>query len=97
MTFKHDALVYLGLIMVILAFVTSAFVIRTTPDTDDPEARKIRFAAVTFTGILTLFIFTAILYFSEPTGPGEKIFEKALTSMSPLAGAIIGYLFGAKK
>jgi hypothetical protein len=46
-----------------------------------------------FAGILTIFIFCSILYMFS-SGAGKDVFDKALTGMTPLAGVIIGYLFG---
>lgn len=93
---KYDPLVYLALAAFLIVVGIAAWLISKTPDTGDLDTRKIRFAAVTFTGILMLFVFTAILYFVDPTGPGKEIFDKAITSMTPLAGAIVGYLFAAR-
>jgi cytochrome bd-type quinol oxidase subunit 2 len=93
---KYDLLVYLALLAFLIVIAIAAWVLMGTPDTPDLDTRKIRFAAVTFTGILMLFVFTAILYFVEPQGPGKEIFDKAVTAMTPLAGVIIGYLFGSR-
>ena len=68
-----------------------------TPDSGDLDTRKVRFAAVTFTGILMLFVFTSVLYFVDPQGPGKEIFDKAVTAMTPLVGAIIGYIFASRR
>lgn len=67
-------------------------------DEVDLEVRKIRFASVTFAGIMVLLVFVALLYFLDRPGStaGQVIFEKTLTSLTPLAGAIIGYLFGGR-
>lgn len=78
----------------------AAWVIHKLPeDNVDIEIRKIRFAAATFTGILILFVFAAILFFADTKtdGVGKVIFEKAITAMTPLAGVIVGYLFGTKQ
>lgn len=94
-----SALVWLALAGVIFAITLAAIVIQRAGDQADIETRKIRFAAATFTGLLMLFIFTSVLYYSDTEGStrGKEIFEKAFTAMSPLAGAIIGYLFGSKQ
>jgi len=92
---SYDLLVYFALLSVVVVIGISAYVIKRTPDDVDLETRKIRFAAATFTGILLLFVFCAVLYFVQPDGPGKVIFDKAITAMSPLAGAIIGYFFGS--
>lgn len=60
------------------------------------EVLKARFAQVTFVGILVLVIFTSLLYVADPAGAGKEIFEKALTALTPLAGAIIGYYFAGR-
>jgi amino acid transporter len=96
MKVEHDLLVYLALGSFLLVFLISAFVLMRTSDQGDLDTRKLRFAAVTFTGILMLFVFTAILYFVKPDGPGKEIFDRAVTAMTPLAGAIIGYLFTSR-
>jgi hypothetical protein len=76
------------------------------------EARKVRFAAATFTGIMFLFVFIATLYFAgenssttttgcscpcPSTSAGKEIFEKGVTAMFTLAGSIVGYLFGTSR
>jgi NADH:ubiquinone oxidoreductase subunit 6 (subunit J) len=95
--FKYDALVYIGLLAVVGIIVVAALVVKSTPEAADFETRKIRFAAATFTGILMLLLFTAILYFVDATGPGKEIFEKVFTGLSPIGRGIIGYFFSAKK
>lgn len=76
----------------------SGWVLLRLPKADDIETQKVRFAAATFTGIMTVFVFAAALYFldTRSEGPGKDIFEKAMTAMTPLVGVIVGYLFGAK-
>jgi hypothetical protein len=99
----NTSIIYIGLALIapIAAIVFGAIVVIRTPDEVDLETRKIRFAAAMFTGILVLFIFAAILYFAQCTtncnGSGQAIFDKAVTAMTPLAGVIIGYLFGTRK
>ena len=95
--FNYDALVYLGLVAVVAIILVAAYVVKVTPEAADIETRKIRFAAATFTGILMLFLFTAILYFVDASGPGKEIFDKVFTGLSPIAGGIIGYFFAVKK
>lgn len=89
----------IALVVVLIALLVSALVIMRSGEKVELEVRRIRFAAATFTGILILFIFTAILYFADDPGrfAGKEIFEKAVTAMTPLAGVIIGYLFGTKQ
>ena len=95
---NFDLLVYLALVGVVIVIIIGALVIVWAGDKVDIETRKIRFAAATFTGILMLFIFSAVLYYADidDSGRGKDIFEKAVTAMTPLAGAIIGYLFGSR-
>jgi hypothetical protein len=83
---------------VVLAFVVASIIIFRTEPSLKTEVIRARFAMVTFTGILVLFIFTAILYAGDgsASGIGKDIFDKAVTGMTPLAGAIIGYLFGSR-
>ena len=91
-------LVLISLIAVLFAITLAAIVIQRAGESVDLETRKIRFAAATFTGLLMLFIFTAVLYFADEkdSNRGKEIFEKAFTAMTPLAGAIVGYLFGTR-
>lgn len=93
----YDLLVYLGLAGIILVVWVAARVLATTEGDVGLPTRKIRFAAATFTGMLMLIIFVSILYFVDPTGPGKAIFDKVFNAITPLAGALIGYFFGAKE
>jgi amino acid transporter len=103
MNMQFDLFIYLAVVVVLAAFVLAAIVLlKRTPDAKDLETRKIRFAAVMFTGILTLFLFVAMLYFGAADGSGNQqaareIFDKAATAMTPLAGVIIGYIFGTRQ
>jgi cytochrome bd-type quinol oxidase subunit 2 len=93
-------LVYLALGAVVLVVVLGAWVILKTPESVDFEARKLRFAAATFTGITMLFVFVSVLYFAggeSQDSPGRQIFDKGFTAMFTLAGTIVGYLFGSTK
>jgi cytochrome bd-type quinol oxidase subunit 2 len=95
---EFDLLVYLALVLVVVVIGIAAWVLVKTPDATDPEARKLRFAAATFTGITMLFVFAASLYVAGgEDGPGREIFDKGLTAMFTLAGSIVGYLFGSAK
>jgi hypothetical protein len=85
----------LGIGFVLVVFVLAAIVIGTTPTSPDAEIVRMRFAQVLFVGIITTLIFASILYLFSP-GPGAAIFDKTLTAMTPLAGVVIGYLFGSK-
>ncbi|MEX8518178.1 MAG: hypothetical protein AB3X44_06655 [Leptothrix sp. (in: b-proteobacteria)] len=89
----------LALAGVIITVIIAALVIHRLPETTDIETKKIRFAAATFTGIMIVFVFAAILYFGDPEAKnaGKEIFEKAITAMTPLVGVIVGYLFGTKQ
>lgn len=88
----------LALAGVILTVIFAGLVLLRLPVAPDIETQKIRFAATTFTGILIVFVFAAILYFGDPgaKNAGKDIFDKAITAMTPLIGVIVGYLFGAK-
>lgn len=83
---------------VIAIVVFAGWVVKNLPEEADLETRKIHFAGATFTGILMLFVFAAILYFADKSGStaGKDIFEKAVTAITPLAGVIVGYLFGTR-
>ena len=84
--------------LLIVAVITGLVLLRTKEDVD-LETRKIRFASVTLTGILMLLVFATTLYFvDEPSSNrGEKIFDRILTALTPLVGALIGYLFGGAR
>ena len=96
MIFKYDLLVYLGLFGVIVTMLIIASVLLRVREEVDFETRKLRFAASTCASIVMLFIFSAILYFVDGNGPGKDIFDRAITSMSPLVGVIIGYFFSSR-
>lgn len=87
-------------ILVIAALITvlTGRAVVQAADAEDFETRKIRFAAVTFSGIVVLILASAVLAFNAPTmeSPGVKVFETILTALTPIAGGIIGYLFAAK-
>jgi len=91
------ALIAVG--FVVVAFIGTGLVIWKTNNVSDVEIVKLRFAQVMFVGIITTFIFTAILYMYASGDHGDRgkdIFDKAIAAMTPLAGVIIGYLFGSK-
>ena len=69
-----------------------------TPHTDDVEMVKLRFASVTFAGVFILFALAAALFLQNPipNGPGQVIFDRLVTAVTPLTGVIIGYLFGTR-
>ena len=92
-----NILVIVALLVVVIGIGTGAWVVVRTPDTAELEASKVRFAAATFTGILLLIVFVSVLYFAAPTGPGKQIFGAIVPALTPIAGAILGYLFGTKK
>lgn len=99
MTMQFDMLVYGAGLFVLAVYVGVAIMLGGKPDKVDIEIRKLRFAAVLFTGIITLFIFAALLYVGTSPSAGQagkEIFDKAITSMTPLAGAVLGYFFGLK-
>lgn len=78
----------------------AGFVLLRLPRTEDIEVQKIRFAATTFTGLLLVYVFAAVLYYVDirvPNTAGKEIFEKTITAITPLIGAIIGYLFGKQE
>jgi hypothetical protein len=88
----------LGTGFVLVVFILAAIVIGTTKEAPDVEIVRMRFAQVLFVGIITTLIFSSILYLFTPANgsPGQAIFDKTLTAMTPLAGVVIGYLFGSK-
>jgi len=81
----------------IIAMIIAAYVLKNVTDTQDFETLKIRFAAVTFTGIMLLVLLIGILAISIDSKESTEIFKTIITAMSPIAGGIIGYLFSSKK
>jgi len=78
----------------------AGFVLLRLPKTEDIEIQKIRFAATTFTGLLLVYVLAAVLYYVDirvPNTAGKEIFDKTITAMTPLIGAIVGYLFGKQE
>jgi cytochrome bd-type quinol oxidase subunit 2 len=94
---KYDLLVYLGLVPVLAAFIFSAYIVYSTPDSVDVEIRRMRVADGVLVTLVGVFIFAAILYFVDAGGPGKEIFDKSSTAIFALSGTIIGYIFGAAK
>jgi hypothetical protein len=94
---NSSILVYGAFGFLIMIILCAAVIIHKTPDSTNTEIIKLRFASVTFTGIMAVFIFTAIMYYAFG-GPaaGGQIFDRAVTSMTPLAGVILGYMFGSR-
>ncbi len=90
---KHDLIVYLGWLLVFSMLILGAAVMVFTPPSPTLEEKKIGFAAATFTGLLVLIIFSTILYIDQPEGPGKKIFNTLVTAITPIIGAIVGYIF----
>ena len=39
----------------------------------------------------------SVLYFVAPERSGKEIFGAIVPALTPIAGAIVGYLFGVKK
>lgn len=85
------------LIVFVIAMITSARLIQALDNPDNFEVRKIRFAAVTFTGIMVLLLVIGILSILEGSDNSAAIFEKVITGLSPIAGGIVGYLFASKQ
>jgi glucan phosphoethanolaminetransferase (alkaline phosphatase superfamily) len=92
-----NELVVLALGVVVVVILIAAFVVVKIPMHPDFEVTKLRFAAATFSGILLLIVFVSVLFFANATGPGKDIFSAIVPAVTPIAGAIIGYLFGSKK
>ena len=89
-------LVIIALVVVVVGIGIGAWVVVKTPDSADLESSKVRFAAATFTGILLLIVFSSVLYVAYPIG-GKEVFGAIVPAVTPIAGAIIGYLFASKK
>lgn len=92
-----NVLVIVALLVVVVGIGIGGWVVVKTPDTANFESSKVRFAAATFAGILLLIVFASVLYFAAPAGPGKEIFGAIVPAVTPIAGAIVGYLFGTKK
>lgn len=90
---EYDLLVYLEWILVLVTIVAGAVVVAVVPATDVLEISNIRFAAATFTGLLVLIIFSATLYMGTGNDKGKLIFERIISSITPIIGAVIGYIF----
>ncbi len=95
---EYDLLVYLGLGGILLVITIAALVLERTPELVSLEARKIRCAVATFTGILMLLVFTSILYFVDESaaGRGKEICDRTAGSLTPNAGAVVGYVFSLR-
>lgn len=93
-----NSVTVLAFVCVLGVIFFAGWVLLRLPKAEDIETQKVRFAAATFTGIMTVFVFAAALYFldTRAAGPGKDIFDKALTAMTPLIGVIVGYLFGTR-
>jgi len=85
------------LVVFTIAMLIAGYVIKHTPETEDFDKQKVRFAAVTFTGILVLVLLSGIMGIVDATGKGMDVFKTILTALTPIAGGIVGYLFAAKK
>lgn len=94
---EANLLVIIALFVVVIGIGMGAWVVVKTPNGEDLEISKIRFAGATFTGLLLLIVFASALYFAAPAGPGKEIFMAIVPAVTPIAGAIVGYLFGTKK
>ena len=102
MATRFDALVYVGIGFLFVIFIGSCVLIALAKKEVDLETRKLRFAAVMFTGFISLFIFAALIYIGASPEAGvetaaKDIFEKAVTGMTPLAGVVLGYFFGVRQ
>src|SRR5262249_50770802 len=94
---KYDLLAYLGLLPLLAVIVFSGFFFWKNPTDTDLETRKIRMADAILVGLLALFILAAILYFVDPEGAGEQIFNKAFPVIFALVGTIVCYIFAAAR
>lgn len=80
----------------LITYVLGGLLLWRIPDAASIEVQKLRFAASMFTGILIVFVFAALLYVGTPQGGGREVFTTAMTAMTPLAGAMMGYIFGSR-
>ena len=86
-------LVGFGLLLVFVTIIAGAWVTATLPDATNLEMSKLRFGAATFTGLMVLIVFCALLFAMQPDGPGKVIFQTVATATTPIIGAIVGYIF----
>ncbi|MCU6497381.1 hypothetical protein LPN04_06175 [Rugamonas sp. A1-17] len=92
-----DYIIIFILLLFIFIVAIVAYVILKTPESSEFETLKIRFAAVTFTGIMVLILVTAVLGIHDTSGHGMEVFKTVMTGLSPIAGGIVGYLFSARE
>ena len=85
------------LVVFIMTLLIAGYVIKNTPETEDLDKQKVRFAAVTFTGILVLVLLSGVMAIVDTSGKGMDVFKDILTALTPIAGGIIGYIFAAKR
>ena len=87
-------LVYISVIGFFVVIGLVSVVLIKLDEKVEPETRKVRMAAAILTGILIILVIAVTMYFSvDPTNAGPIIFDKLLTTMSPIIGAILGYFF----
>lgn len=70
-------LIVIDFLFLALVIAAAVLLISKTPDTLDKEIIKLRFASVTFTGIMAVFVFTAVLYFAA-RDKSAKTFSRKL-------------------
>ena len=92
---------YLPLVALVGCFISvgvGAWLLSKIPPQPDPEARRVRFAAASMTGIFLVFLFAMSLYASDPTGTaGKAIWDGSLNVLPPLGTLVLGFWFGSKQ
>lgn len=90
------AVALVAMICGVIVIGIAAGLIRSLGPSTNLEDKKLHFAAATFTGILLFLLMAELFQFVAPTPSGKEIFDKAITAMSPIAGAIVGYFFASR-
>ena len=49
---------------------------------------RVHLAAATLTGLFIIFLVAMFLYFRDPSGAGQKIFENCVTTIPPIVPAM---------
>jgi cytochrome bd-type quinol oxidase subunit 2 len=92
---------YLPLVTLIGCFLTiivGAWLLKHTKESTDPDARRIRFAAATLTGILLVLLYSMSLYAGNINEiSGKEIFDKCFLVLPPFGAIVLGFWFGSKE
>jgi len=85
-----------GCLLTMIVGMVVAYKLKEMPG--DAEARRIRFAAATMTGVLIVFVLGMSFYVALDPRPetGKDIFESCQKVLVPIVTLVLGYWFGAK-